>query len=279
YEGHAELAVSNALGGLAVQTAFIAVADLAFVKANLEHSAASLENIFQGVLLILLLSIPLLGMASPEISIGSVHPVSFLLLIVYGMGLYLVGTVKKAPMWWPKSTDKTVLDAPDETLPMTRSEFWIAFRSFLVTAILVSVSGYLVAEAGIAISVQTGLSETLIGTLLLAISTSLPELVTSVAAVRQGAPTLAVSDILGGNSFEILFLAFSDFVFTSGPLYAAITDRILFLMGLSLLLISLLLFGLIRREKYGIFNIGLETFLIIVTYSGAMIVLATLESS
>ncbi len=47
----AELAVGNALGGLTAQTAFIAVADLAYRRANLEHAAASITGLAQGVLL------------------------------------------------------------------------------------------------------------------------------------------------------------------------------------------------------------------------------------
>lgn len=42
--GHAELAISNAVGGIAAQTAFLAVADMAYRKINLEHAAASATN-------------------------------------------------------------------------------------------------------------------------------------------------------------------------------------------------------------------------------------------
>ena len=62
----AELAVGNALGGLTAQTAFIAVADLAYRRANLEHAAASITGLAQGVLLVVLLvvllSIPLIAL-------------------------------------------------------------------------------------------------------------------------------------------------------------------------------------------------------------------------
>lgn len=43
--GYAEMAVSNALGGIAAQTFFLAVADMFYRKANLEHAAASAENL------------------------------------------------------------------------------------------------------------------------------------------------------------------------------------------------------------------------------------------
>jgi cation:H+ antiporter len=52
-----------------------------------------------------------------------------------------------------------------------------------------------------------------VGGLFTAVSTSLPELVTSVAAVQQGALTLAVGGIIGGNSFDVMFVAFADIAY------------------------------------------------------------------
>ena len=57
YRGHPELAVSNALGGIAVQTFFLAIADMVYRRANLEHAAASAPNMMQNGLLIRLLAI------------------------------------------------------------------------------------------------------------------------------------------------------------------------------------------------------------------------------
>ncbi|MEL6163354.1 MAG: sodium:calcium antiporter, partial [Cyanobacteria bacterium J06628_3] len=71
--GHAELAVSNAVGGIAAQTAFLAVADMFYRKANLEHSAASIANLIQGTLLMSLLAIPLLASSSPQVSFAIKH--------------------------------------------------------------------------------------------------------------------------------------------------------------------------------------------------------------
>lgn len=59
-QGAAGLAIGNALGGLTAQTAFIAVADLFYRRANLEHAAASAAGLAQGVLLMALLAMPLM---------------------------------------------------------------------------------------------------------------------------------------------------------------------------------------------------------------------------
>ena len=53
--GDASLAVSNAVGGIAAQTLFLAIADLLHKRANLEHAAAEPANLFQAVMLIVLL--------------------------------------------------------------------------------------------------------------------------------------------------------------------------------------------------------------------------------
>ena len=55
YHGYGSLAVSNALGGIAIQTVSLCFADLTYKKSNLEHAAASETNLLQGVLLIILL--------------------------------------------------------------------------------------------------------------------------------------------------------------------------------------------------------------------------------
>lgn len=52
YEGYPKLAVSNTIGGIAAQTAFLAIADIDYRKANLEHAAASIANMMQGTLLV-----------------------------------------------------------------------------------------------------------------------------------------------------------------------------------------------------------------------------------
>ncbi|MFO7729475.1 MAG: hypothetical protein R6V86_01790, partial [Spirochaetia bacterium] len=52
-QGLPQLAISNAFGGIAIQTVFLSIADISYRKANLEHAAASVENMTQGTLLII----------------------------------------------------------------------------------------------------------------------------------------------------------------------------------------------------------------------------------
>ncbi|MDP8939103.1 MAG: hypothetical protein M3N10_02195 [Actinomycetota bacterium] len=132
----------------------------------------------------------------------------------------------------------------------------------------------MVARTGINITEQTDLTATFVGGVLTAVVTSLPELVTSVAAVRRGALTLAVGGIIGGNAFDTIFIAFSNVAYRDGSIYHAISDRQVYLISLTILMTGILILGLLRREKRGIANIGFESFLVIVLYVGSFSLLA-----
>jgi len=271
-DGRAALAISNAIGGIAAQTVFLAIADIAYRPANLEHAAASVENLLQGALLSTILSIPLLGMAGPRLALFGVHPFSPLLIGAYLFGLHLVSEARSQPYWMPRQTAKTEEDVPETHSESNRSLVFLWGR-FLLLTLVVGTAGYVIAKTGGQIAVRTGLSGTVVGGLLTAISTSLPELVTAIAAVRRGALTLAVGGIIGGNSFDVLFVAFSDVGYRSGSIYHAITDQQVFIIALTLLLTGILLMGLLRREKWGVWGIGFESFLVLVLYFGAFTLL------
>jgi cation:H+ antiporter len=271
-EGYAQLSVSNAIGGIAAQTVFLAIADMTYRKINLEHAAASLENLVQATLLMTLLAIPLLAMAGPQFNVLGIHPASPLLLAAYIFGQRLVAKTKATPLWKPYQTRETKTDEAEAQRADhgDAPRLWLAF---LGLAGVVAAAGFMVAQTGITIANRTDLSETVVGLLFTAVATSVPELVTSLAAVRQGALALAVGGIIGGNSFDVLFIAFADIAYREGSIYHAITNQQIFIIALTLLLTGILLLGLLRREKSGIANIGFESFLIIVLYAGAVLLL------
>ena len=267
WHGYAELAVSNAIGGIAVQTLFLAIADLFYQRANLEHAAASLSNLMQGVLLVVLLSIPLTAAVTPDFSLWSISPATPVMFAIYIYGMRMISDARSSPMWFPRLTAETRQDKPAASAQ--RENLPHLILGIVIIAAIVGVSGWLVARTGMAISEQTGLSESAVGAFLTAVVTSLPELVTTIAAVRQGAYTLAIGGIIGGNAFDTLFAAVADIAYRGGSIYHAVSNRQVFFITLTILMTAILLLGMLRREKRGIANIGFESFLIIVLYAGA----------
>ena len=265
YNGYGELAVSNAIGGIAAQTTFLAIADISYRKANLEHASASLQNIMMGALLIGQLILIVMVASAPGIELTGFHPASILFIVIYIAGIYLISKAKKSKMWTPRKTSQTVVDKKHfADLPKGRqAKLWLEFILF---SIIVGFSGFIVAHSGIGIAENSGLSETFVGALFTAISTSLPELVVSVAAVKQGSLNLAVGNIIGGNTFDVLFVAFADFAFLQGSIYHVLSGQQIFLIGLTILMTTVLIIGLLFRQKYGPGKIGWESVLILALF-------------
>lgn len=268
--GHAGLAVSNALGGIAVQTCFLAVADMFYRKANLEHASASAENLMLSAFLIALLSVNLVAFATPDLQIGWIHPASIILIAGYLFGVRLLSSMHTMPMWLPRRTRETRIEKDNQRRGKRRftTALWLRF---LVYTTVVGLAGWTISIAGIAIVAKTGLSEGLVGGVFIAISTSLPELVIAITAVRLNSPTLAVGDIIGGNAFDTLFVAVSDIAYLDGSIYAHVTAVEQFWLAISMLMTGIILMGLLHRERHGIVNIGWESFLVFMLYIGSLL--------
>jgi cation:H+ antiporter len=269
-EGHASLAVSNSIGGIAAQTALIVIADMFYRRENLEHAAASLGNVFNSLLLLMLLAIVVLGATAPDVTVLGVSPVTVLLVGTYWYGTVLVARVQKDPMWEPRVTSETRPDTPDPEA--VDGSLRVMAGQFAILAFVVLVAGYLVARSGTALMAQTGLSGTVVGAFVTSVATSLPELVTSVAAVRAGAVTLAVGGIVGGNAFDLLFVAAADVTYREGSVYSELAQADLFVVGWAMLLVGILAAGLVRRQRRGI---GFEGVSVLLVYLVGLAVVTT----
>lgn len=267
--GDASLAFSNGIGGIAAQTAFLALADIVYRRANLEHAAAELANLFQCGLLLLLLSVPLVAFSAPEVAIWGVHPASFALVVLYGVGVIATTRLRAEPMWEPVDTPETRPDEPDEGDDPSQPAHGLVLQFIGLMAIM-GVAGWIVAQLAGVIIERYGLSSSVVGALMTAVLTSLPELVTTLAAVRRGALQLAVGGIIGGNTFDILFLTISDIGYRDGSLYHAVGTDDLFWLSVAAVMSAVLLLGLIYRERSGPGRIGVESVGLLVIYGGAI---------
>lgn len=258
------------MGGIAAQTLFLAIADLLHKRANLEHAAAEPANLFQAVMLIILLSIPLCALSGPELSYLGVHPASVLLFLVYLAGVKLATSVREDPMWRPVRTSDTRDDAPEDGDEAQRSARGPALQ-FMGLVVVMGMGGWVISQAGGVFISRFGLSSSLVGAVVTAVVTSLPEFVTTLVAVRRGALQLAVGGIIGGNTFDTLFLVAGDVAYRDGSLYHAIGTNDAYWLATGLLMTSVLLAGLILRQREGPGRIGIESVLMMAIYATALV--------
>lgn len=279
--GEAELAVANALGGVAAQTFFIAIADIVYRTGTLSNGVPTRQVSFQAAFLLVMLSLIVVALGAPDRSWLRIHPITPVLVAAYFVGLALSRRVDQdtdasLAIGVPGREDEPAGDDDQgargglrgkmgelEEQPSERvrelestptSSLWVRFGAF---AAVLAASGFALAWAGSSIADRTALSATSVGVLLTSVSTSTPELVTAVAAARSGAIGLAAGDIIGGNVFDTLFVAAADMA-GPGSIFEQAGESALLLAGLAILLNALLLAGLVRQGT-GTRNVDAES--------------------
>lgn len=145
-------------------------------------------------------------------------------LILLLLFLYFVGSqVKEA---WKARKEKLAAEEKEEEYKMLSP---MKSAVFIIGGIIAIVyGGDLVVNSATEIAVQFGFSQTFIGLTIVAMGTSLPELVTSVIASKKGENDLALGNVVGSNIFNILLIlgasaAISPISVTS----AAISDMVI----------------------------------------------------
>ena len=140
--------------------------------------------------------------------------------------LAIAGTYVAAVVWMRRSPrSRFSADLAPHPTGWTRAErtgLRPAVLRFTFAAAVVLAAAPAFARSGQAIAELGGISETFVGTAFLAVATSLPELVVSLAAVRIGAHDLAVGNLFGSNAFNMFALLFVDAAYVDGPVLAAV---------------------------------------------------------
>jgi cation:H+ antiporter len=98
----------------------------------------------------------------------------------------------------------------------------VAVLHYGVAAVAVVGAALWLPQLGAELARQTGLGEAFVGSLFIAITTSLPEIAVSLAAVRLGAIDLGIGNVLGSNLFNLLILGLDDVFYRHGPLLAGV---------------------------------------------------------
>ena len=123
--------------------------------------------------------------------ISRISALIFLIFIVAYV-TYLVYDAKKSPA-------SKVVEKPKYSLPISLIIAIISLAGIIIGA-------QLVVDSSRYIAISFGMSETLVGLTIVSIGTSLPELVTSLTAIKKGENNIAIGNIVGSNLFNILFI-------------------------------------------------------------------------
>ncbi len=274
--GHLDVAVSNILGGIAIQTVVLVALDAFGVRERrpLTYQAASLTLVIEGAAVLAVLVAVIMGTQLPKSLIRfRLTPDVIVIAGIWVAGLVLT---QRAGSKLPWSNSGEAPDSQPEPRGHSRtrrareaSQRGVSTRRaatvFGVAALITLVAGALAEESGAAAADHVGLSGVLFGATVLAAATSLPELSTGLTAVRQGDYKLAFGDIFGGNAFlPVLFLLA---VLVSGKAVlpnAHASD--IYLTALGALLTVIYLCGLLFRPAKEHARLGIDSIAVLVVY-------------
>ena len=243
--GSNDLAVSNVLGSN-IFNLLVVLGCCALVKpVAAKWSLLKKEFPFSILITIILLlvdsdfSIMKILDGNQEFVLGRWAGLLFLILFV----LYIYATVKSALR--SRAEAKDMEEEEYKTMSPLKSGIYI-----VIGLIGIVWGGNLVVDSASNIALTFGWSQTFIGLTIVALGTSLPELVTSVVAARKGENYLAVGNVVGSNIFNILLiLGVSSFITPITLDVTAVYDTIILIIASIIVYVSAISKREIQRKE------------------------------
>jgi cation:H+ antiporter len=260
WQGTPNLAAGNLLGSNMFNMLLLAILDLLHQNERILRKAA-LKHALSGSSTVLLITMVVFFMLD-ELTwhIGWVGVDSILLMLAYLATVYFIQGEQSTV---PKIKIEASLPENFPSLRRGLIGFGIASASLLLLTPWMVDSSNQIAEI-------TGLGTTFVGTTLVAMVTSLPEVVTTLAAAKLGADDMAIGNLFGSNLFNMFAFGLTDLFYTQGRFFAAIDPDFMWVGVLGLLMTAMALVGNQARFKRRLFFIEIDAALLIFVYLAGM---------
>lgn len=266
-----DLAVGDAFGSSMANMLILAIINLLppgadlFRKATLDHALyASLAIILTCVAAIVIL-------VHPTHSYLGLGPGSVLLVAIYLVGSRAVfrrsALARRATMTEEMSgTRGAESDGPAETPAEPKGSLRRPALVFLAGALVMLFAAPQFARSAEGLAIATGMGPTFVGTWFVGLATSLPELVTSLAAVRMRAYDLAVGNLFGSNAFNMTIFVILDVVHPGPPILGIVSPLHAISALIAVLLMAVGTAALVYRSQGRLALLEPSSMLIIIGY-------------
>jgi len=255
-----DLALGDLLGSCIFNLLILALLDVVHRRTPV-LSNASLSHIMSagaGILLIALAAGSILaGEGFSGLALGWVGIPSILIIILYLVAVRYMFRFER------KRQSATPSGEPPQYGDVSMRTVWLKF-AFASAAVIGA--GIWLPFVGREIAEITGWGASFIGTLFLAVTTSMPELVVTVAALRLGAIDMAVADLVGSNMADIAIIALVDLFYTEGSLIASVSSTHITTAIVAIAMTLIVILALRFRQRH-------KTFVVISWYAVVLIML------
>lgn len=241
YAGTPDIAVGDILGSCVFNMLILAILDAVYRPMPIStkaHQGHILSAGF-GLLLIALVTMSLFAGVAID-PIGWIGPYTLLIIVIYFIAMRTLFYYEKRKI---AAYIKETVELRYEDIT-TRT----AVIHYSINAMVVVIAAVFLPEIGKGIAETTGLGQTFTGNIFIAISTSLPEVVVSMAALRIDAVDLAIGNLFGSNIFNIFILAIDDIFFIKGPILSFTNPNHIISALSAITMISIAIIGLTYRS-------------------------------
>jgi cation:H+ antiporter len=290
--GNPAMAVNNLLGSIAMQIAILAVADAVMGKRALTVVVGSSVVLLQVAMNTLLLTLFATAVTVGDTALLHIGAWSWGLLGMYVFSIWKIANSQDRHLWVAQKTAQQKERAKKEAAERKRKDARgnmqqadggadadeeIALKPLLVkTAIgaaAILIAGFLLSRTGDAIATKTGLGQSFVGAVLIAISTSLPEVSSVVSAVKLGRFEMAISDIFGTNLFNIGLVFLVDVAYSKGPVINEVATFSQLAALIGALLAAIYMIGLLERRDRTVAKMGVDSIAVLFAYIGGLFLL------
>lgn len=195
-----DLAVGDLLGSSLYNLLILAVLDFAYPSA-FRRTAFSHQNIHHS----LSATLGILLTALVGVGIATGLNLSWIIIGTYLFGMRLIFLENSSEGMAGRDSQKTSV--------FGQAPFRNAVLGYLISAGVIVISAPFLVDSADQLARASGLGHTFIGTALVALATSLPELVSTFVAFRMGSPDLAIGNIFGSNAFNMVLFVPLDFLY------------------------------------------------------------------
>ncbi|MBI4745587.1 MAG: sodium:calcium antiporter [Deltaproteobacteria bacterium] len=224
-----------------------------------------------GVVLIGIASISILSNAGiPAIwHIGIYTPVIIMIYLIGIRGLFL----------FEKRKIKEFVEEMAEALQYEHISTKEAVTKYVFNALIIIGAAAWLPFIGDRLAEATGLGRSFIGSIFIALTTSLPELVVSISALKIGATDMAIANLFGSNIFNIFILAIDDIFYTKGPILSHVSTNHAVTGFVAVVMTGIAIVSLeYRLEKKAFLRLGWDAIALLLAYIINVYLLYTLRS-
>ena len=286
--GQVDIAVSNILGGIAIQTVVLVALDAFGVRVRrpLTYQAASLALVLEGAIVVAILLACVMGAQLPKHALAfRLTPDVVAIALIWIVGLVLTQKAGRSLPWHNNGMAPDTQPEPRGHSARNRAEeaerqgmsTRKAATVFGTAAAVTLVAGSLLEESGSQAAGSLGISGVLFGATVLAAATALPELSSGLTAVRSGDYQLGFGDIFGGNAFLPVLLLLAT-VISDRPILPNAHASDLYLAALGAILTLVYMAGLIFRPATQHARLGIDSIAVLAIYLTAVAGLPALPS-